>query len=203
MTTNALKGMLHLAAMAAIGLAGCNPASLIPLQPADFDLAQAGVSNFEVEAGVPESKTATFSFDSGGLTLGRGNVEIDPNAVSLDASSAKALQSPTCQNACNAAGVDQAICDMVCQEGLLDITVHVGSAAEVATVCDTGDEFNFQVELNAAGQAVSISPNSINLNQFPDTLSALNSGEFSLCITVISPEDGEVVIDALRMNVGV
>jgi hypothetical protein len=159
-------------------------------------------SNFNVEAGQPQSKTITSTgFDTGGVTLGQGSLTINPSAISVDEATAKLLQDGECNQACEAAGLPDATCTSVCTEGNLLISVAVGTLAESGTVCDTGDQYGpFTVTIDADGNATNVSPNSVTLQT--KTLGALNAGEASFCVEVVSPVTGVVVVGSLQLNAG-
>ncbi len=172
------------AALTAWQLGGCNLASLIPIPPVTFELG-AGLATFEVQAGQAVQNTGSGAFDLSGFSIGSGSIELDPTVITVTPSG-----TPTGKGSANLqAG------------GTLDITVWIASADEVATVCDTGEQYGpFSVALDANNVPISISPSTFNLTD--STLDLLNSGSFSLCIEVISPVDGTVTINSLTFNFG-
>jgi len=201
-------GMLCGAAvLAGSQIGGCLQA--IPLVPVDVPLT-GGLASFSVQAGSPAKNTGTTSFDSGGITIGRGNLELDPSVISVTPVGTgggkvvgTALQGTgaieDCQTACAAAGLAQADCGKICQDQTLRVSVWLDSTANAATVCDTGVQFGpFEVTL-VDNVPTAVSPNAVNLQP---GLALLNSGEFSICIEVISPIAGTVAIGGITFNVG-
>ena len=62
---------------------GCGGlADIIPEQTVDFGLGS-GLGEFEVQADQPAYKTGTGSFDLENIELGRGSVQLDPDAITV------------------------------------------------------------------------------------------------------------------------
>jgi hypothetical protein len=163
-------------------------------------------SSFQVTAGMPTAKTLLFpeGFDAPVAITG-GSFNIDPSAITVNASgpgkrlvAAQTVQD--CQDVCDFAGVDTATCNQVCQEGDLIVTAWVGTVAAITADCKSGEDYRFEVTLNVdlVATGVSATPSSIS-----STTRALLDSEdgFGLCLEVISPVDGEVIIDELSFRV--
>lgn len=182
---------------------GCAPITI----PVPVSLTNAGVGEFDVTAGVPTNLKANFSF-SLERSGGSGRLSIDPANVSIQAANttggkvtALNLQEQNaCSEACGGAGVETDICDQVCVEGQLRITVNLGSQAAITADCAAGDTYVFDVVLDANGNATSISVSPDSMTQ--ETIDLLNSGSFGACVEVLSPVDGTVIVDSLTFNVG-
>lgn len=157
---------------------GCGP-SLITI-PVDVGLGSA--STFSVQANTPEQKSFQTTFDTGGLQIGGGSIALDPDVITVN---------PT-QSAKTAS---------VLQDQLaLEITVRVDDFDSVATVCDTGEQYGpFTVALDSNYVPVSVDPPTVTLSQA--TIDLLNSGQLSLCVDIVSPVDGTVIIGSLTFNV--
>lgn len=185
-------------------LSGCNlVSSLVPPIPIDLG----ADSSFPVTAGTPTSKTFVFE---GGLdspvAISGGSFDIDPAAITVNEAGGPgkrfvaAQDTPTCLTACNAAGVDAAICNQVCQEGDLVVTAWVGTPEAITADCQDGEEYVFTVTLND-----DLVPTNVTVN--PSTVSGttrdllVSEGGFGVCIQVISPVDGEVIIEGLQFRV--
>jgi hypothetical protein len=184
-------------------VSGCAPITI----PVPVSLTDAGVGEFEVQAGVPKNARANFSFTLG-RSGGSGSLSIDPANVSVQTAnttggkvSALTLQEQNvCLNACLLADVDAATCGEVCTDGELRVTIYIGTQEGIQADCEAGDMFVFEVELDADGNATSIlvTPDSVS----QDLLDLLNTGSFGACVEVISPVDGTVRVDSLTFNVG-
>ena len=179
MVTTIIGGSMLVAA----SLAGCQ--SLIPTQPVTFDL-QTALSQFEVEANVPTQNTGTGQWgDLEGITIGRGSLQVDPSAITIipaDTSSGKGSVN-------------------LQQTSTLVITVWVGPLEDEDTVCSTGEQYGpYTFTLDENLVPIAVEPETVTLTQ--STLALLNAGEFSLCIEVVSPVDGTVVIASLTFNLG-
>jgi hypothetical protein len=166
-------------------------------------------SSFQVTAGMPTAKTLLFpeGFDAPVAITG-GSFNIDPTAITVNASGpGKRLVAAqgtgnvqTCLDTCAGAGVDTATCNQVCQEGDLVVTAWVGTVAAIEADCQSGEEYQFEVTLNAnlVPTSVSATPSSISST----TRDLLESEEgFGLCLEVISPVDGEIIVDELSFRV--
>ena len=159
-------------------------ANLIPEQAVDFGLGS-GLGQFEVTAGQPTAKTGTGSFDLGEYSVGRGSVELDPDAITVTPSDSSG----------NKGTVN------LQQTNTLEIIVWIASVDAIDTVCESGEQYGpYEVTLDEDYVPIAIDPSLITLSQ--STLGLLNSGEFSLCIQVISPVDGTVTIESLTFNLG-
>ena len=90
-----------------------------------------GLAEFEVQAGVPSENAGTLAFDPGGVTIGSGSLQIKSDVISVvlaDAGENKTAvqqQAVVCLDACSAAGIDQTVCQSVCDNMELEITVWV------------------------------------------------------------------------------
>lgn len=201
--------MIALSLVVTWAFSGCNVSSLIPIPPVELDLAAAGASEFQADAGTPVRKTVQFSAVEAPVDFSGGSIAIDPDAISVTPSDttggklAVRLQPaddlPTCLEACDFAGVDATTCSNVCENGELAITVWVGSRENIIAECEDGDEYRFRVTLDEESRpvSVSVSPSSFQ----PNTRALLNAGsDIGLCIQVVSPVDATVLIDSLTLN---
>lgn len=190
--------LLGLGLAVAGALVGCGSVTV----PIPVNLGANG--NLNVTGGEPQTKTFTATnFDTGGITIGSGNLKIDPSVVSVQPGGAKALidADPTCGTVCAAAGAPAATCSAVCVEGQLSIKVAVGALSEGAGVCTTGDQYGpYLVTLDADGNATDITPSQVNLKD--KTIAALNAHEAAFCVEVVSPVAGVVVIGQVVLNAG-
>ncbi|MCO6435555.1 MAG: hypothetical protein J5J06_00530 [Phycisphaerae bacterium] len=197
-------GLGVMTSAAVVLAAGCP--SLLPTVPVVVNLTDAGAGTYDVVAGTPVQRSAQFTGEESPVTITRGTVQLDPSVVTyaMGGGPAKGLAGAqaieTCQQACALAGVDGALCDDVCTDGQISVRVWVGAFDEVETVCTTGDEYGpFLVALEN-GVPSSVDPSSVTLSS--NTVTLLNGGNFSVCVEVIAPEDGQVIIDSLRFDVG-
>ncbi len=195
------KAGLMLAAAGLLGawqVSGCG--GVLPTIPVPIPLGSA--SDFDVEAGTPRQQAfQTSGFNTGGLQVGRGSVELDPTVITVDETDNDALQLITCGDACALAGVDAATCTAVCEDGQLQVTIWVGLASEADTVCSTGDEYGpYLVTLDGENNPVSVDPSTATLQ--PKTIQAINNQAASICLEVISPVTGTVTIDSIILNAG-
>lgn len=202
--TTRLFGLALTVCSAMILTTGCP--SLIPTVPIDVDLDDAGAGSFDVVAGTPVQRTAQLTGGGSSIDIGRGSVQLDPSVITYSPAGgpAKGLLNAqaveNCQDACDAAGIDSELCSSVCADGQISVRVWVGTLDEIETVCATGDEYGpFLVTLEN-GEPTAVDPSSVTLTD--ETLNLLNGGDFSICVEVIAPEDGNVLIDSLRFNVG-
>ena len=204
--------LLGLAVVAMCQFGGC-AALFIP--PVDLDLAETEMAEFEVQAGVPQQKTGSFTFDTGGYTIGSGSLRINAEAISVTPASAEGsktnvilqdgavslddlLQADTCLEACDLAGVGAQPCSDVCQQGLIIMFIIVAAVDD--TDCLNGDEYEVRVTLDQNVQVaeVDVSPNTFVGN----TKDLLNSGEFRVCIEVLAGFDATIGLSALTLSVG-
>ncbi len=199
-------GMI-LASLTVVGMlqvGGCTPVTF----PILFDLVGVNLGTFDVTAGDPERVSGGLTFDNTtGIEIGSGNLEISPESISVtpaQTGSGKfaptAQEIGTCLDACNLAGVDAATCSDVCENNELRVTVWIGTTEAIAEDCENGDAYVFDVTLDDSGQATSVSVSPSQMTQ--DTIDLFNSGTFGVCVEVISPIDGTIVIDTLTANVG-
>ncbi len=208
--------MLGASAVAVVWqLGACSPgglSSLIPEQAIDFDLAGAGLAEFDVQAGVPQQKSGRFTFDTGGFSVASGSIELVPEVITVtpaDTSGGKTAvarqNGPTCLDACGAAGVDSAVCADVCGNSVLQVTVWVASAGDSTIVCDPGDHRDtygpFDVSLNEEHRVTDIDPDLDGFTARTQQWLSPPVGEVSVCVEVISPIDGVILIGSLRFNV--
>ena len=200
------KSGMILASLTVVGLlniSGCTPLTF----PIPFDLLGANLGTFDVQAGDPVRVSGSLNFDNTtGIEVGGGNLEISPDAISITPTqtgsgkyAATAQEVATCLDACNLAGVDAATCSDVCENNQLRVTVWVGTADAIAEACANGDEYVFDVTLDDNGQATFVSVSPSEMTQA--TIDLFNSGAFGICIEVISPIDGTILIDTLTANV--
>jgi hypothetical protein len=141
------------------------------------------LNSYEVTAGEPLRKSGTANLGDVPVTLGSGTIAIDPNVITVTPTGAGKLGT------------------LLQGTSTLQVTVWVGSLNEAATVCETGDQYGpFIVTLNANLVPTAVSPSNVTLTQA--TLDALNSGQFGLCIEIVSPVTGVVTISSLTFNLG-
>jgi len=190
----------------AAALSGCNFSSLIPPIPIDLG----DQASYNVTAGTPAAKRFLFAngLDSP-VAISGGSFNIDPAAITINIDSTgqkhllaaqDGINVETCLDACDLAGVDEETCGTVCQEGRLIVTAWAGTVEAITADCKSGDEYQFDVTLNEdlRPTAVSVDPDSIRST----TRDLLDSDDgFGLCIEVISPVDGEVIIEGLTFRV--
>jgi len=162
-------------------LVGCAPQIAT-----EFDLTSSGLSEFDVEAGVPVTRTGTGMIGATGITIGSGSIELDPSVITVTPAEGTggklAVQSQT-------------------GEMMLIVTVRVDAVDEVGTVCATGEAYGpFEVTLNANFIPTRISPSRVRFGE--RALDAFNTGDFSLCLEVTSPVTGVVTISSLTFNLG-
>lgn len=183
---------------------GCSPLTF----PISFDLVGANLGTFGVQAGEPETVSGALTFDNTtGIEVGSGDLEISPESISITPTptgsgkfAPTAQEVNNCLDACNLAGVDAAVCSDVCENNQLRVTVWIGTSDAIAAGCENGDEYVFDVTLDDNGQATSVSVTPAQMTQA--TIDLFNSGAFGICVEVISPIDGTIVIDTLTANVG-
>jgi len=160
---------------------GCT--NLIPTQSVPFTLNQSQ-GTFDVTAGEPTAKSfGVTGFDNGGVTIGRGSMVINPDAITF-----------------TPAGTGKRVQNFQGGETIV-VTGWIGPVADLETVCETGDEYGpYTVTLDENMQPVAVSPNSISLTQ--STIDLLNGGEFSVCLEVVSTVTGQVRIESFTFNLG-
>jgi hypothetical protein len=186
-----------------VAVVGCSNILTIPI-PLNTG---ATLGGFDVVAGVPTQKTANFALQDVSIEAGGGNLEIPLDAISITpAGSGGGKLRPTqqgvslCLTACLAANVDEDTCDNVCEENNLLITLHVGDT--LATVCEEGDEYQAIVALDDDGNPTSVAVTPEQLSA--ETIGLLNSGaNLAVCVEVLSPITGEVLIEEIILNVGI
>ena len=165
-------------------MSGCNLGALLPTEAVNFPL-QGSLGTFDVQSGVPVTNKGTLNFDPKGITLGRGSLQLTPDAISVvpaDSGGGK---------------VGQALQET----SELEITVWADSPEAIDTVCETGDQYGpYTITLDENLEPVSISPNTLTLTE--KTIGLLNDGQLSVCVEVVSPVTGQVVVDSLRFNLG-
>jgi hypothetical protein len=201
-TKKVVRFVLTVTLVGVVTVVGCSNLVTIPIP---FNTGNA-LGTFEVTAGVPESKTASFVLDDTAPEAGGGNLEVELDAISITpTNNGGGKLRPTqqdvnlCLTACLGANVDQDTCDNVCEENNLLITMRVGTAT--ATVCNSDDEYQAVVALDDDGNptGVQVTPQSLS----EETIAVLNSGEtLAICVEVLSPISGEVLIDEVIFNVG-
>jgi len=162
-------------------LGGC---SIAPMIPVNVPLS-GGLAAYDVQADEPAKSSGTANFDTGGISVGRGTIELDPSVITV-----------TPANGTGSKG------GVAFQEtSTLEITVWVASVDLADTVCEAGEQYGpFSVTLDENFVPIAITPGSVTLSQ--NTIDLLNAGEFALCIEVISPIDGTVTIGSMTLNLG-
>ena len=208
---NRTRVIMTLIVLGSWQLSGCNPASLVTIPPVVISLTDNNVADFDVAAGVPKSRAigGISGVDARGFTLS-GNIELAGSSITVtpsDSSDNKlaVVQQVVddCLAACNDAQVDAAVCDDVCSNGQLQITVWAAESGNTS-VCDGGedtDEYGpYVVTLDLAdnGRVVSVNPSTVSLTTRTETW--LTTTGTTFCVQVISPISGTVIIDSLTVN---
>ena len=186
MCAKSLNQMIGLLLIGVWQVGGCTGGlgALLPERAIDFDLGSE-LGEFEVQGGAPVEKTGRLQFETGGVRIGRGSLEIDPGVVTLEVAD-------TADNKGRVA--------LQANENLA-ITVWIASAAELDDVFDVGDQYGpYELTLDENAIPIAISPATVSLTQ--GTLDLLNDGEFSIGLRIESPIDGIVTIESLTFNVG-
>lgn len=84
-------------------------------------------------------------------------------------------------------------------DSVLEITIWIAEAALYDTVCDDGTRYGpYRVTLDADYAPTAIDPPTISLTDA--TINVLNTGEFSLCIGMLSPITGTIEIESLTFH---
>lgn len=153
-------------------------------QAVEFNLGQ-GLGEFEVTGSAATRQSRLVNLDTGGITLGSGSLEIDPEVITItptDSGGGKyqvRLQGST----------------------TLEISAWVAPPVELETVFETGDKYGpYSVTFDENLNPISVDPTTINLTA--ETIDLLNGGQFALGLEVISPIDGTVTIESLIFNLG-
>ncbi len=206
--------------MASCIVVGCAPPRVsVPLDTGGTSLAE-----FDLTAGTPAEAKASFTgFDTGGITIGSGAFELDPNAISItqtDTTGSKkvgTLLQATCvaqeeaQSALDTCLADdataqecqdaatQAVVDCLGDADTLEITCWINETE--ADVFTSGDGYGpYRVTFDDNGQATSVSPTSLELT--PRSVSLLNSGTFSIGCKMVIGRDATVRLDSLVLQLG-
>jgi len=175
--------LVVVAALSGWQIGGC-AGSLSPTVPINLDLG-AEMGSFEAQAGVPVRHTEARIFTTQGYKVGRGSIELDPSDITVTpAASAGGKGAVNLQ-----------------ETSVLTVTVWVASQDELATVCESGEQYGpFEVTLDADFVPTAIAPSRVTLSA--NTIVLLNSEAFSLCIEVVSPINATVTIATLTFNLG-
>jgi len=195
-------------AVVPLAMVGC---SVIPLVSIPVSLGATSLASFAVQAGLPAVQSTKLSIQQSDATslIGRGTLELDPSAIKLNAGASNgklnttSQQGISCSDACLAAGVSNDQCTAVCSEQRLEIMIWIADPANEGSVCTGGerDEYGpYLVKLDENGVGTSVSPSSVDLGAL--TIQLIQSGQLAVCAQVIAPDDGEVLIDNLTLNVG-
>lgn len=163
--------------------AGCRQAVRIP---ASFELNE-DLGTFEVTAGGTTQNKGSGNLGETSPNFSGGAVSLDPDDISFVPSESDGGKGRT-----NFQG----------DGGSFSVIAAIAAIEDVETVCDTPvSEYGpFVVTLDEDNNVESIEPNSVELDQ--ETMDLINSGAFSLCITVESNVDGTITIDALSFELG-
>ncbi len=160
-------------------LGGCPQAIRIPVE---FAL-PASLGAFTVQAGVPIQNDNILTVGDSSLSPSNGTLRIDPSNIII----------------AGAQGGGKVAIQQ--QGGTLTISAKIAASEDLATVCETGEEYGpFSVELDSSNQPVSVDPSSVVLSD--NAIDLINVGEFALCIEIVSPIDGTVTITALNFSFG-
>lgn len=147
-----------------------------------FDLG-AGLGEFQVEAGVAKTVVGTGRFTLTGALADGGTFVLDPADISVTPSDTTGGKG-----------------SVNLQTEVLEITVWIDNIDATDTVCGGGDQYGpYSVTLGEDLVPISIDPTEINLTT--NTIALLNAGEFSICISVLSPVSGTVHIATLTFSV--
>lgn len=83
----------------------------------------------------------------------------------------------------------------------LQITAFVAAPEDLATVCVDGEQYGpFEVELDEDLVPVAVTPSSFTLSS--DTLALIEAGQISICLRVVVPVNGTVVVENLTLTLG-
>ncbi len=175
-------GMFSLSAlgMAFVLYTGCSTLIRIPL---DFEL-PASQGTFEVQAGEPTQNAFLIAGASDTPNFSSGTIRLSPSAISVvPANSSGDKPRLTGQGT-----------------GQLIVTARIAGADELDTVCSGGDEYGpFTVDLDDDNVPTGIDPESFDLRK--NTVTLMNSGNFTVCLEVVSPIDATVTIDKIEFTV--
>lgn len=163
--------------------AGCRQSVRIP---ATFNLG-GGLGTFEVTAGETTQNSGSGDLGDTVPNISNGAISLDPDDIGFTPASNSGGKGRT-----NYQGTGEAF----------SVTAAIAGPDDAGTVCDTpvSSYGPFAVTLNEDNEVTSIEPDSVELDQ--ETIDLINSGSFSLCITVESNVDGTVTIDALSFDLG-
>lgn len=187
-------------------MVGCN--SLAGLLPDSidipFDLESSNIGRFSVTEGEPESKLATFSVDSAGITPASGTLSFDPESITItmDESSEKGIESAqqtiACVDTCLAGGGSDTICQNVCDNDVIEVSIHFREESAVNEDCNVGDEYRVTITLDGdTVSGVEVTPSELS----ESTIDVMSSGAFSACFNVIAPFTGEVLLSEMVISV--
>ena len=159
------------------------------LTPVNVDLEEE-VGLFQAQAGETVENSGTANVDTAGIPVQTGTISIDPSLVTVTPTSfaANAKRARTAQDA----------------ENTLEVTAWIAPLEDLDTVCggDSSEEYGpYTLTLDADNHPVSVTPESVTISE--NTLNLITSGEFSLCLRIVSTIDATIRIEKLTFNVGV
>lgn len=162
---------------------GCGQSARIPASLA----LGGGLGEFEVSAGETTQNSGAGDLGESTLKIRSGAISLDPDDITFIPADDSGSKPWTNYQATG---------------GAFSVTAAVAGSDESETVCDTPvNEYGpFVVTLDENNEVASIEPASIEFEQ--DTVDLVNSGAFSLCITIESNVDGTVIIDELSFALG-
>ncbi len=193
-----------------VSLGGCALTAVLPTVAVVVPLVGAFLQ-IAVTSGTPSRTSGLITFEtSDNLSVGRGSIELDPGVISLAASAVGSKVSTVaqqvvedCQMACEDAGLDGTTCDAVCTSGACEITLWAAAPGDEETVCTGGarDEYGpFLVAIDDTGRGISVEPPTVTLQSM--TIEMLNAGSLAMCVQVVAPDNGNVAVEGLIINVG-
>lgn len=163
-------------------VAGCSPSALEQTVP--FNLAPS-LGSFRVVAGEPAENSGIALFDPSQFNLGHGRIALRPEDITFTPDPLGGGKGRVNFQAGSS----------------LEVTAFVAAPEDLETVCVDGEEYGpFTVELDESFVPVSVSPSSFTLSS--DTLALIEAGQISICLRVVAPVSGELVIERLSLTLG-
>lgn len=143
------------------------------------------VGNLEVTAGQTVQRSSSITVDVGDVSAGSGTLALSPDAISVTLANTTGQKGGANLQAANT----------------LMVTGWIAGPDTLDTVCGGGDEYGpFTVDLDENGGVTGVSPSSVSLTR--NTVNLLNSGEFTICLSVESTVDATVSISRLNFTFG-
>ncbi len=179
MTRKTWMATLAAGATGMVMFGGC--ASIIRI-PLSFEL-PTGQDTFVITGGQPVQNQFTLTA-ADAPDISGGTMRLDPDAITFEAADTTDAKGTVAAQVVNT----------------LTVTVWIGGADDIATVCGGGDEYGpFEVGVAEDGTIEEVSPSTVALRR--TTVDLINSGSFTGCIRVESPTDATVTISKLDFTV--